>query len=166
MTKISREGWQSMSLEPYWKKTSKASCSGETSFFWELILVWIRENHFNFFFYFLFFSINCPLPSLQDFFCACLPQRQRSGSDCQGLQSCANPVLDLVKLLWTKYISDFSVNIHFSKKLSNPLHIPEVSSAHTNTPMHTDNARVLIQYSLERAIFRCTEVYYEQWKIK
>lgn len=60
----------------------------------------------------------------------------------------------------------FLTNIHFSKKLSSPLHILEVSSAHTKTTVHTDDAQVLIQYSLERAVFRFTEVYYEQWKIK
>lgn len=91
--------------------------------------------------FWFFYSIVPCLPCRISF--PHVPQRQTSGSDCQGFQSCANAVLDLVKLVWTRNISVFLVNTHFSVKLSSSLHIPEVSSA--DTPMHTDNAQVLMQ---------------------
>lgn len=91
---------------------------------------WYESQQTIFSLKFLIFLFNCPM----------------SGSDCKGFQSCANPVLDLGKILWSRNISDFLVNTPFSMKLSSSLHIPvELWSAHTNTPMHTDNAQVLTQ---------------------
>lgn len=143
VTKISRERWQSICLESFIKEQQGFVFRGNIIF----LTVDFGMNHRKPIFFplnFLVFLFNYPLPSLQDFFCTCAP-KAGSGSDCQGFQSCATPVLDLVKLLWTRNISDFLVNTHFSMKLGSPLHIPEVSSAHTNTPMHTDNAQVLTQ---------------------